>query len=302
MILNQDSKHSENDMKNDKFIVPPGEKIKLNRYDPGFSGQFASRERAEAKLTKDIKTLADLQDVLYAQDTYALLLILQAMDAAGKDGVVKHIMSGVNPQGCQVYSFKSPSLEELDHDYMWRNMKALPERGRIGIFNRSYYEEVLIVRVHPEILDGQRIPAKEKEDGDIWKHRYEDINSLERYLTRNGIVILKFFLNVSKKEQKKRFLERIEQPEKNWKFSFGDIKERERWDDYMKAYEDMLNATSTRWAPWYVIPADKKWFTRVAVADIVLNKLKSLNLRYPDVSDAHRQELLKAKRILESKK
>jgi PPK2 family polyphosphate:nucleotide phosphotransferase len=242
-----------------------------------------------------------LQDVLYAQDTYALLLIFQAMDAAGKDGIIKHIMSGVNPQGCQVYSFKTPSQEELDHDFLWRNMKALPERGRIGIFNRSYYEEVLIVRVHPEILDGQRLPKKEKKDTDLWKHRYEDINSVEQYLTRNGIVILKFFLNVSKKEQKKRFLERIDAPEKNWKFSFGDIKERERWNDYMDAYEDMLNATSTEWAPWYVIPADKKWFTRVAVADIVSNKLKSLNLRYPEISDTRRKELLEARKLLETK-
>jgi PPK2 family polyphosphate:nucleotide phosphotransferase len=288
-------------MKNDKFLVPPGKKIKLSHYDPGFSGKFKSREEAVEKLREDIETLASLQDVLYAQDTYALLLIFQAMDAAGKDGIIKHIMSGVNPQGCQVYSFKTPSQEELDHDFLWRNMKALPERGRIGIFNRSYYEEVLIVRVHPEILDGQRLPKKEKKDTDLWKHRYEDINSVEQYLTRNGIVILKFFLNVSKKEQKKRFLERIDAPEKNWKFSFGDIKERERWNDYMDAYEDMLNATSTEWAPWYVIPADKKWFTRVAVADIVSNKLKSLNLRYPEISDTRRKELLEARKLLETK-
>jgi PPK2 family polyphosphate:nucleotide phosphotransferase len=288
-------------MKNDKFLVPPGKKIRLSHYDPGFSGKFKSREEAVEKLREDIETLASLQDVLYAQDTYALLLIFQAMDAAGKDGIIKHIMSGVNPQGCQVYSFKTPSQEELDHDFLWRNMKALPERGRIGIFNRSYYEEVLIVRVHPEILDGQRLPKKEKKDTDLWKHRYEDINSVEQYLTRNGIVILKFFLNVSKKEQKKRFLERIDAPEKNWKFSFGDIKERERWNDYMDAYEDMLNATSTEWAPWYVIPADKKWFTRVAVADIVSNKLKSLNLRYPEISDTRRKELLEARKLLETK-
>jgi PPK2 family polyphosphate:nucleotide phosphotransferase len=288
-------------MKYDKLLVPPGKKIKLSCYDPGFSGKFKSREEAQEKLSADIEALASLQDVLYAQDTYALLLIFQAMDAAGKDGIIKHIMSGVNPQGCQVYAFKTPSQEELDHDYLWRSMKALPERGRIGIFNRSYYEEVLIVRVHPEILDGQRFPQKEKKDSEVWKHRYEDINSLEHYLTRNGIIILKFFLNVSKKEQKKRFLERIDQPEKNWKFSFADIKERERWSDYMDAYEDLLNATSTKWAPWHVVPADKKWFTRVAVADIVTNKLKSLNLRYPEVSEIHRQELLKARKMLEAK-
>jgi len=288
-------------MKYNQLIVPPGKKVRLYQYDPAFSGNFGSKEEAEAKLAGDIRKLAGLQDVLYAQDTYAMLLIFQAMDAAGKDGVVKHIMSGVNPQGCQVYSFKTPSQEELDHDFLWRSMKALPERGRIGIFNRSYYEEVLIVRVHTEILEGQRFPEKEKSDKDLWKHRYEDINSLERYLTRNGIVILKFFLNVSKKEQKKRFLERIEEPGKNWKFSSGDIKERERWDDYMKAYENMLSATSTKWAPWYVIPADKKWFTRAAVADIVLSKLKSLRLQYPELSDAHRRELSQAKKLLERK-
>ena len=288
-------------MKYNQLIVPPGKKVRLNQYDPAFSGNFGSKEEAEAKLAGDIRKLAGLQDVLYAQDTYAMLLIFQAMDAAGKDGVVKHIMSGVNPQGCQVYSFKTPSQEELDHDFLWRSMKALPERGRIGIFNRSYYEEVLIVRVHTEILEGQRFPEKEKRDKDLWKHRYEDINSLERYLTRNGIVILKFFLNVSKKEQKKRFLERIEEPGKNWKFSSGDIKERERWDDYMEAYENMLSATSTKWAPWYVIPADKKWFTRAAVADIVLSKLKSLRLQYPELSDAHRRELSQAKKLLERK-
>ena len=288
-------------MKYNQLIVPPGKKVRLNQYDPAFSGNFGSKEEAEAKLAGDIRKLAGLQDVLYAQDTYAMLLIFQAMDAAGKDGVVKHIMSGVNPQGCQVYSFKTPSQEELDHDFLWRSMKALPERGRIGIFNRSYYEEVLIVRVHTEILEGQRFPEKEKRDKDLWKHRYADINSLERYLTRNGIVILKFFLNVSKKEQKKRFLERIEEPGKNWKFSSGDIKERERWDDYMEAYENMLSATSTKWAPWYVIPADKKWFTRAAVADIVLSKLKSLRLQYPELSDAHRRELSQAKKLLERK-
>jgi len=289
-------------MRYDKLLVLPGKKVKLESYDPGFSGGFKSNEDAKEKLVEDIKALSSLQDVLYAQDTYALLLIFQAMDAAGKDGAVKHIMSGVNPQGCQVYSFKTPSQEELDHDYLWRSMKALPERGRIGIFNRSYYEEVLIVRVHPEILDVQRIPASEKKDDDIWEHRYREINNLEKYLTRNGIVILKFFLHVSKEEQKKRFLERIDQLEKNWKFSVSDLKERERWDDYMKAYEEMLSATSTRWAPWHVIPADKKWFTRVAVAAIVKNTLKSLNLRYPEVSKAHRQELLKAKKILEAEK
>jgi PPK2 family polyphosphate:nucleotide phosphotransferase len=285
-------------MNYENFQVPARKRIKLGNYDPGFTGKFKSKEEAREKLAADIETLASLQDVLYAQDTYALLLIFQAMDAAGKDGIIKHIMNGVNPQGCQVFSFKTPSQEELDHDFIWRNMKALPERGRIGIFNRSYYEEVLIVRVHPEILNGERIPEKEKKSKDVWKHRYEDINNIERYLTRNGTVILKFFLNVSRQEQKKRFLERIERPEKNWKFSFDDLKERGRWKDYMKAYEDMLNATSTEWAPWYVIPANAKWFARAAVADIVSDKLKSLNLRYPEVNEAHRRELRKAARML----
>jgi PPK2 family polyphosphate:nucleotide phosphotransferase len=288
-------------MKYEQLLVPPGKKIKLSGYDPSFSGKFGSKEKRQQKLTEDIKTLSELQDVLYAQDTHALLLIFQAMDAAGKDGIIKHIMSGVNPQGCQVYAFKTPSPEELDHDYMWRSMKALPERGRIGIFNRSYYEEVLIVRVHPEILETQRFPPKERKDPDLWKHRYEDINNIEQYLVRNGIVILKFFLNVSKDEHKKRFLDRIDHPEKNWKFSFADIKERGYWDAYMKAYEEMLNATSTPWAPWHVIPADKKWFTRIAVADIVVSTLKSLNLQYPEVSDVHKRELQKAKNLLKAK-
>lgn len=286
-------------MKYDKFLVPPGGKIDLSDYDPGYAGKFKSKDEAEKELQEDIEMLARLQDVLYANNRYALLLIFQAMDAAGKDGIIKHIMSGVNPQGCQVYAFKTPSQEELDHDFMWRNMKALPERGRIGIFNRSYYEEVLIVRVHPEILQGQRIPREEQESKDIWKHRYEDINNIERYLTRNGIVILKFFLHVSRQEQKKRFLERIERPEKNWKFALSDIRERDYWDRYMEAYEDMLNATSTKWAPWYVIPADKKWFTRAAVADILTDRLKSLNLGYPEVTEDRKRELVEGKRLLE---
>ena len=287
-------------MNHDNLIVPPGKKIKLKDYAPDFTGKFKSKEEAQEKLQADIEKLAELQDVLYAQDTYALLLIFQAMDAAGKDGIIKHVMSGVNPQGCQVFAFKAPSSEELDHDYLWRNMKALPERGRIGIFNRSYYEEVLVVRVHPEILNGQRIPKEEKDVKGIWKKRFEDINNFERYLTRNGIVILKFFLNVSKKEQKERFLERIDTPEKNWKFAAADVKERGHWDEYMNAYEEMFNNTSTEWAPWYIIPADHKWFTRAAVADVIVAKLKSLDLKYPVVSDERKQELLKAKAMLES--
>jgi PPK2 family polyphosphate:nucleotide phosphotransferase len=248
---------------------------------------------------EDIEELAKQQDVLYAQNTWSLLLIFQAMDAAGKDGTIKHVMSGVNPQGCQVYSFKAPSAEELDHDYLWRCMKALPERGRIGIFNRSYYEEVLITRVHPEILGRQQLPPESKK-GDIWKRRFEEINNFERYLTSNGIAILKFFLNVSKKEQKKRFLERLNRPEKNWKFSLGDAKERGYWDAYMEAYEDAISSTSTKWAPWYIVPADHKWFTRAVVADVIVKKLRSLDLHYPEVSETHREELKKAKDMLEN--
>ena len=286
-------------MNHNHFIVPPDKKIRLADYDPGFTAEFANKEDALTQLREDVLRLAEYQDVLYAQDTYALLIIFQAMDAAGKDGAIKHVMSGVDPQGCQVFSFKAPSSEELDHDYLWRNMRALPERGRIGIFNRSYYEEVLVVRVHPEILNAQRLPPEAKEKN-IWKKRFEEINDFEHYLVRNGIVVLKFFLHVSKEEQKRRFLKRITTPEKNWKFSVGDVKERAFWDDYMKAYEDVFNHTSTSWAPWHIIPADHKWFTRAAVADIIVAKLKSLNLKYPVVTEQHRQELLKAKELLES--
>jgi PPK2 family polyphosphate:nucleotide phosphotransferase len=288
-------------MKPKDFRVPPGEKIRLRDFDPDETGEFKEKEAAAEKLANDIRKLAELQDVLYAQDTYALLLIFQALDAAGKDSVIKHVMSGVNPQGCQVYSFKTPSVEELDHDYLWRCMQRVPERGKIGIFNRSYYEEVLVVKVHPEFLKHQHLPP-ESMGTDVWKQRYEDINSHERYLVRNGIHILKFFLNVSRMEQKKRFLERIEQREKNWKFSLDDLATRADWDKYLKAYEDMLNHTSTELAPWHVIPADHKWFTRIAVADIIVKKLKSLDLKYPAVTESHQQELLKAKALLEKEK
>ncbi|MEZ5578950.1 MAG: polyphosphate kinase 2 family protein [Candidatus Competibacteraceae bacterium] len=257
-------------------MVPPGHKISLRKdYDPEFTAGFKDKKDARKKLEQNIAELAEYQDILYAQDTYALLLIFQAMDAAGKDGAIKHVMSGVNPQGCQVYSFKSPSAEELDHDYLWRTNKVMPERGRIGIFNRSYYEEVLVVRVHPELLDHQKIPPSAREN--IWKRRYDQINNMEKYLSENGVVILKFFLNVSKEEQKKRFLERIDRPEKNWKFSTADAKERAFWDDYQNAYEDCLNRTSTEWAPWFVVPADNKWFTRLTVSEIVVRTLKRLN-------------------------
>jgi PPK2 family polyphosphate:nucleotide phosphotransferase len=238
---------------------------------------------------------------LYAEDRWALLLIFQAMDAAGKDGAIKHVMSGVNPQGCQVYSFKSPSAGELDHDYMWRTMKCVPERGHIGIFNRSYYEEVLVVRVHPEFLKAQKIPPS-LATKDIWKERFEDICAYERYMTRNGILIRKFFLNVSKKEQKRRFIARLDQPEKNWKFSAADIQERGFWDDYMSAYEDMIRHTSTPQAPWHVIPADNKWFTRIAVAAAIVDTLTELELAYPKVDPEKAKELVAAREVLERKK
>ena len=280
------------------FIVPPGKKIRLKTYDPAFTGHYKNEDEASAKLRKDVERLAKYQDVLYAQNTYALLVILQAMDTAGKDGTIRHVMSGVNPQGTQVHSFKAPSAEELDHDFLWRSMKALPERGRIGIFNRSYYEEVLVVRVHPENLDLQMLPPGAKGKG-IWKHRFDQINNFEKYLVRNGIVVLKFFLNLSKEEQQRRLLARINTPDKNWKFSLADANERAHWDDYMKAFEETLNHTSTEWAPWHIIPADNKWFTRTVVANVIVAKLKSLKLSYPVVSEEHRQHLLEAKELLE---
>lgn len=245
-----------------------------------------------------VEALAKLQDMLYAQDTWAVLLIFQGLDAAGKDGAVKHVMSGINPQGCQAYSFKEPSREELDHDYLWRCVKCLPERGRIGIFNRSYYEETLVARVHPELLERQRLPAK-LVSKDIWKERYRDIRDFERYLTRNGTVIRKFFLHVSKQEQKKRFLERLENPEKNWKFAAGDVEERRHWKDYSEAYEDAIRHTATKLAPWYVVPADNKWFTRVVVAAAIIETLDALDLGYPKVSREKQKELAAARRALQ---
>ena len=282
------------------FIVPPGKKISLKKdYDPHYSADYVKKSEADEKLAEGVQLLADYQDKLYAESTDALLIILQAMDAAGKDGAIKHVMSGLNPQGTHVTSFKVPSAEEIDHDYMWRNFKVLPERGRIGIFNRSYYEEVLVVRVHPQILGGQSLPPALKDDG-IWKRRFREMNNFEEYLTNNGIHVIKLFLNVSREEQKKRFLERIERPEKNWKFSAGDVKERAFWDDYMAAYEDMLNHTSTEWAPWYVIPADRKWFTRLAVAAVIIDKMQEIDPQYPEVSEAHKAELVESKAVLES--
>jgi len=286
-------------MNHDHFIIRPGTTIRLKDYDPGFTSHYKNKDEASAKLRKDIKRLAKYQNVLYAQDTYAVLVILQAMDTAGKDGTIRHVMSGVNPQGTQVHSFKAPSAEELQHDFLWRSMKALPERGGIGIFNRSYYEEVLVARVHQEILDLQHLPPGAK-GKNIWKHRFEEINDFEKHLVRNGIIVLKFFLNLSKREQKRRLLARIETPEKNWKFSLADAKERGHWDDYMDAFEDTFNHTSTEHAPWYIIPADNKWFTRTVVADLIIGKLKSLKLSYPVVSKEHRQHLLEAKELLEN--
>lgn len=282
------------------LIVPPGKQISLAKdYNPSFKPDYITREDANTLLQNGIERMAEFQDKLYAQDTYGLLINLQAMDAAGKDGTIKHVMSGLNPQGCQVFSFKVPSAEELDHDYLWRYCKALPERGRIGIFNRSYYEELLVVRVHQELLDRQKLPddAKNKK---IWKRRFEEINNFEKYLVNNGIIALKIFLYVSKDEQKKRFLERIDRPEKNWKFSQNDVKERRFWDDYMNAYEDIFNNTSTEWAPWYVIPADRKWFTRLAVGVVIYDTLESLDLQYPTVTEDHRKALAEARKLLEN--
>jgi PPK2 family polyphosphate:nucleotide phosphotransferase len=275
------------------------DRFRLKDIDPGDTLDLTSEDKPRAKeaLAMGTDVLAEMQDMLYAQDRWAVLLIFQAMDAAGKDGAIKHVMSGVNPQGCQVFSFKAPTSEDLDHDYLWRCMKCLPERGRIGIFNRSYYEETLVVRVHKEFLEKQKLPP-ELISKDIWKDRFQDIRSFERYLTRNGVVIRKFFLHVSNKEQKKRFLERIEEPEKNWKFSANDAKEREYWKDYMEAYEDMIQNTATKAAPWYVVPADNKWFTRVVVAAAVIEALDDLDLHYPKVSEAKLKELAAAKRAL----
>jgi PPK2 family polyphosphate:nucleotide phosphotransferase len=282
------------------FVVPHTGKVDLKRdYDPNYADDSIKKKDADELLAEGVAQLAAYQDKLYAQSTHALLLIFQAMDAAGKDSAIKHVMSGLNPQGTQVFSFKAPSTEELDHDYLWRNFKALPERGRIGIFNRSYYEEVLVVRVHPQILAGQSLPPELKDDG-IWARRYDEINHFEEYLTNNGITVVKFFLNVSRREQKERFLERIDQPEKNWKFSMQDVKERGYWADYQAAYEDMLCHTSTRWAPWHVIPADRKWFTRLAVAATIIARFEEIDPRYPEVTDAHRQELLQARSMLEA--
>jgi PPK2 family polyphosphate:nucleotide phosphotransferase len=281
------------------FRVTNGRDFRLKDIDPGDTLDLTeeAKPRAQQALALGVDVLAELQDKLYAQDRWSVLLIFQAMDAAGKDGAIKHVMSGVNPQGCQVFSFKAPSSEDLDHDYLWRCMKCLPERGRIGIFNRSYYEETLAVRVHPEFLASQKLPPR-LVTKDVWKQRFEDIRDFEQYLAHNGVVVLKFFLHVSKKEQKKRFLERIENPAKNWKFSANDAKEREFWHDYMDAYEDTIRNTATKDAPWYVVPADNKWFTRVVVAAAVISALDALDLAYPEVGKEQQAELAAAKKVL----
>jgi len=289
-------------MNYDKFRVVDGEKLDLGHghFSPKFTGNYTDKEAAQNDLTANIERLSKLQDVLYAQNIHSLLVIFQALDAAGKDGAIKHVMSGVNPQGCNVVSFKTPSTEELDHDYLWRTTKNLPERGKIGIFNRSYYEDVLIVRVHREILQMQQLPQHIKADPKLWEQRFEQIRNFENYLVDNGVHVVKFFLNVSKDEQKERFLARINEPEKHWKFSAGDAKERAYWDEYQTAYKQALQGTSTKKAPWYVIPADRKWFTRVAVSEIICQQLEALDLKYPTISKAQLDELKAAKEQLEN--
>ncbi len=273
-----------------RYRIAENTKFRLASIAPADTWKLKSKEHAQKWLEEGVARLSQLQARLYAQNQWAVLLIFQAMDAAGKDGTIKHVMSGVNPQGCEVFSFKAPSAEELDHDFLWRTTKRLPERGRIGIFNRSYYEEVLVVRVHPELLAREKMPPT-LVTKDIWRERFEDINALERYLTRNGVIVRKFFLHLSKPEQRERLLGRLEDPEKNWKFSMDDLKERQRWGAYMRAYEDMIRHTATEYAPWYVVPADHKWFTRLVVAEVIVDALESLDLHYPKLDRAKRREL-----------
>ena len=283
------------------FRVTDGKNFRLKQVDPADTLHLDSEDKPKAQqaLAAGVELLSNLQDTLYAQDRWAVLIIFQAMDAAGKDGAIKHVMSGVNPQGCEVSSFKAPSAEELDHDFLWRCAQRLPERGRIGIFNRSYYEETLVVRVHPNFLAGQKLPPDLK-GKDIWKRRYQDIANFERYLAHNGVLILKFFLHVSKEEQRQRFLARIDDPSKNWKFSLNDAREREHWDEYMEAYEDTIRHTASKHAPWYVVPADNKWFTRLVVASAIVTNIKALDLAYPTLNDEELQSLQEAKRALET--
>jgi PPK2 family polyphosphate:nucleotide phosphotransferase len=281
-----------------KFRVEEGKNFRLKDFDPAETGQWRSKDQAAKALQDGVERTADLQDMLYAQDKWALLLIFQAMDAAGKDGAIKHVMSGVNPQGCQVYSFKVPSEQELQHDFLWRTTRDLPERGHIGIFNRSYYEEVLVVRVHPELMKNEKLPEALMRK-EIWEERFEDIRCFERHLARSGTVIRKFFLHVSRKEQKKRFLARLDEPEKNWKFSSGDIHERRYWDDYQEAYEDMIRNTASKHSPWYVVPADNKWFTRLVISSVIVDTLESLDLAYPKVEPKKKAELEESRHLLE---
>ena len=285
----------------DRYRINKGAKFRLKDMDPGDTGKIKSPEKATELLRRSVEVMGEFQEKLYAQDRWSLLLIFQAMDAAGKDGTIKHVLSGLNPQGCHVSSFKAPSDTELDHDFLWRTTCALPERGRIGIFNRSYYEEVLVVRVHPEFLAGQKLPPKLMGDG-IWKERFEDIRNFESYLGRNGVVTRKFFLHVSKEEQRKRFLDRLNEPKKNWKFSANDVKERAHWDESMDAYEDMIRHTATKDAPWYVVPADNKWFTRIVVAGAIIETLQSLDLHFPKVGKSKVKELADAKHALLNEK
>jgi PPK2 family polyphosphate:nucleotide phosphotransferase len=289
-------------MKMKSMIATPGKHVRLKDFDPAYKGEYKSDVHAQAELKENVLRLAKYQDLLYSAHAYALFLVFQGLDAAGKDSTIKHVMSGVNPAGCEVFSFKQPSRQELDHDFLWRTYPELPERGRIGIFNRSYYEEVLVVRVHPELLSHEGLPGFKKPTRKFWEHRFESINDIERHLVRNGTVILKFFLHVSKEEQKRRLLERLEDPKKNWKFSDADLHERLRWDDYIEAYEDMLSHTSTRHAPWYIIPADHKWFTHLTVSDIIVDTLKGLNLKYPSLAAEQRAQLAKAKEALQQQK
>jgi len=282
------------------FRVPPGKKVKLERdFDPVYESEVISKEDSEELLQKSVELLAEYQTRLAAQDTYGLLVVIQAIDAGGKDGTIQHVMSGVNPQGVSVHSFKVPSAEELDHDYLWRCAQHLPARGEITIFNRSHYEEVLAVRVHPEYLEGQKLPPESKGPG-IWARRYREINDWERHLVDNGFRIVKLFLNISKEEQRQRFLARIDEPEKNWKFSAADVKERRYWHEYQAAFSAMLSATSTEWAPWYVIPGDRKWFARIAASAVIVSALVDIDPRYPGVGDAARQALLEARAQLEA--
>ena len=290
----------------DQFCVPPGAKVRLKDYNPGWMGgkEFKGftkedlKQRAQAFLQERLTLLAEAQALLWANDTYSVLMVLQAMDAAGKDSTIKHVMSGINPQGCQVFSFKAPTSEELDHNWLWRYMKSVPQRGRICIFNRSHYEDVLVVKVHPEFLEKQRLPAECLNGKTFWEDRYQDINAFERHLARNGTVILKFFLNVSRKEQKRRFLERLETPAKNWKFSAADIAERAYWPKYQAAFEDALSATSTKWAPWHVIPADHKWIARALVSEVITRTIRRLGLKPPVVTPQRLKELATARRAL----